>query len=124
MQAICCSSILSGAVADHFVILVHQSIKTIYGISYRYSVTKTGVNIPIVSIHSAIATSNNIARAVNIYGSPSTFPWGLNKFTAIGCDNYAINLDNDNDSAVPVCLHLRSFSEKWLLYLFRVKFGM
>ncbi|KAK9199535.1 hypothetical protein WN944_014726 [Citrus x changshan-huyou] len=118
MQAICCSSILSGAVADHFVILYQD------GISYRYSVTKTGVNIPIVSIHSAIATSNNIARAVNIYGSPSTFPWGLNKFTAIGCDNYAINLDNDNDSAVPVCLHLRSFSEKWLLYLFRVKFGM
>ncbi|KAK9199500.1 hypothetical protein WN944_014691 [Citrus x changshan-huyou] len=52
-------------------------------------------------VRGAIATSNNIARAVNIYGSPSTFPWGLNKFTAIGCDNYAINLDNDNDSAVP-----------------------
>ena len=61
-----------------------------------YSDTTIRVNIPVIFLHNSIVTSNNIARRVNVSGSPFTFPWRLNKFTAIGCDNYAIDLGNDS----------------------------
>ncbi|KAK9204580.1 hypothetical protein WN943_014842 [Citrus x changshan-huyou] len=75
MQAIHCSSILSGVVADHFVILVHQNnllVKMIVEMCRSYApleLEKCGT-----LCYTAIATSNNIARRVNLSGGPFTFP--------------------------------------------------
>ncbi|KAK9178602.1 hypothetical protein WN943_027794 [Citrus x changshan-huyou] len=73
-----------------------------------FSDTTIRVNIPVIFLHNSIVTSNNIARRVNVSGSPFTFPWRLNKFTAIGCDNYAIDLGNDStvsETEVPLLVY-------------------
>ncbi|GAY53654.1 hypothetical protein CUMW_150770 [Citrus unshiu] len=46
------------------------SIKT--EVLYSYSDTTIRVDIPVKFLHNSIATSNNIARGVNVSGSPFT----------------------------------------------------
>ncbi|KAL9463320.1 hypothetical protein AB3S75_001181 [Citrus x aurantiifolia] len=62
-------------------------------ISYSGS-PNIAVNISVTSL-----SSTNNAKGINLTGTPFSFSQRINKFLAIGCDNYANNQQNDSISS-------------------------